>query len=198
MNFYISDLHFGHANVIRHDERPFADVGEMDAAMMERWNAAVGKDDDVYVVGDFCYRSGRTADWYLRRLAGRKHLIVGNHDWLTLRNPKAVAMFASVDSILEIEDGGRLVVLCHYPLAEWRNLLRGSWHVYGHIHNKRNATWAFMRTFPHALNAAAPLNGYAPVPFDRLVENNLANNAGAPLPATDLEESPENAKKNRK
>ena len=57
MNYYISDLHFGHANVIRHDARPFADVGEMDRVLIERWNAVVGEDDDVYVVGDFCYRS---------------------------------------------------------------------------------------------------------------------------------------------
>lgn len=179
MNYYVSDLHFGHANVIRHDNRPFADLEEMDRIMLERWNEAVGEDDDVYVVGDFCYRSGKTADWYLRRLKGRKHLVVGNHDWLTLRNAKAMAMFASVDRLLEIEDAGRAVVLCHYPLAEWRNSRRGAWHVHGHIHTRRNATWAFMHTLPRALNAAAALNGYAPVPFDRLVENNLAHNAGA-------------------
>ena len=198
MNYYVSDLHFGHANVIRHDARPFADVGEMDRVMLERWNATVGKDDDVYVVGDFCYRSGKTADWYLSRLKGRKHLVAGNHDWLTLRNPKAVAMFASVDNLLEIEDNGRTIVLCHYPLAEWRNSRRGTWHVHGHIHNRRNATWAFMRTLPRALNAAAALNGYAPVSFDQLVENNLVHNAGAPLPETGWAELPENAKKKRK
>ena len=99
MNYYIGDLHFGHANVIRHDGRPFADVGEMDRVMIERRNAAVGEDDDVYVVGDFCYRSGRTADWYLARLAGRKHLIVGNHDWLTLGNPKAPERGGGVERI---------------------------------------------------------------------------------------------------
>ena len=181
MNYYISDLHFGHANVIRHDARPFADVGEMDRVLIERWNAVVGDDDDVYVVGDFCYRSGRTADWYLARLKGRKHLIVGNHDWLTLRNAKAMAMFASVDQLLEIEDGGRTVVLCHYPLAEWRNMRRGAWHVYGHIHNRRNATWTFMRSLGHALNAAAAVNGYAPVSFGQLIEKNTVHNGG-PVP----------------
>lgn len=62
MNLYISDLHFGHANVIKHDSLPFSDVDEMDRIMMERCNAAVNEDDDVYVVGDFCYRSGRTAE----------------------------------------------------------------------------------------------------------------------------------------
>ena len=29
-NFYISDLHLGHGNVIRFDGRPFGDVAEME------------------------------------------------------------------------------------------------------------------------------------------------------------------------
>lgn len=177
MNLYISDLHFGHANVIKHDSRPFADVDEMDRVMMDRWNAAVNEDDDVYVVGDFCYRSGRTTEWYLSRLKGRKHLIVGNHDWRTLKNDMAMAMFVSVDQLLEIEDNGKFIVLCHYPMAEWNHSIRGSWHIYGHIHVNKNKTYEFMRTLDHALNAGAPLNGYAPVPFDVLVENNHRYNS---------------------
>ena len=31
MNLYIADTHFGHANAIRFDNRPFADPEEMDA-----------------------------------------------------------------------------------------------------------------------------------------------------------------------
>ena len=61
MNYYLSDLHFGHANAIKFDARPFADVDEMDRVMIEKWNGVVGDDDDVYIVGDFCYRSGRSA-----------------------------------------------------------------------------------------------------------------------------------------
>ena len=177
MNLYISDLHFGHANVIKHDSRPFSDVDEMDRVMMERWNAMVNEDDDVYVVGDFCFRSGRTAEWYLARLKGRKHLIVGNHDWRTLKNDKAMAMFVSVDRLLEIEDNGKFIVLCHYPIAEWNHSMRGSWHIYGHIHGNKNTTYEFMRTLDHALNAGASINGYAPVPFDVLVENNRKHNS---------------------
>lgn len=33
MNLYISDLHFGHKAVINFDNRPFADVEEMDRAL---------------------------------------------------------------------------------------------------------------------------------------------------------------------
>ena len=35
MIYYTSDLHLGHANVIRHCDRPFADANEMDAALID-------------------------------------------------------------------------------------------------------------------------------------------------------------------
>ena len=53
MNLYISDLHFGHTNVIRFDHRPFADVDKMDHCMIKLWNSRVSAEDDVYIIGDF-------------------------------------------------------------------------------------------------------------------------------------------------
>ena len=32
-NYYIADLHIGHANVIKFDSRPFADLNEMHTAI---------------------------------------------------------------------------------------------------------------------------------------------------------------------
>ena len=64
MKLYISDLHFGHAHVIQFDQRPFADSDEMDRVMIECWNFRVDADDDVYIVGDFCFRCDRAPDWY--------------------------------------------------------------------------------------------------------------------------------------
>ena len=32
MIYYIADMHFGHENVIRFDDRPFADTEQMDDA----------------------------------------------------------------------------------------------------------------------------------------------------------------------
>ena len=34
--FFTSDLHFGHENVLRFDDRPFASVEEMDAELVRR------------------------------------------------------------------------------------------------------------------------------------------------------------------
>ena len=66
MNLYISDLHLGHANVIKFDGRPFADVDEMDRMLIELWNAKVRSEDNVYIIGDLCYRNGKPAEWYLK------------------------------------------------------------------------------------------------------------------------------------
>lgn len=41
MNRYISDLHFGHANVIRFDGRPFADTKQMEEVLIDNWNGVV-------------------------------------------------------------------------------------------------------------------------------------------------------------
>lgn len=35
---YISDLHFGHSNIIRLDTRPFESTEEMDRELVKRWN----------------------------------------------------------------------------------------------------------------------------------------------------------------
>ena len=48
-----SDLHFGHENIIRYCDRPFADVDAMNRALVDRWNEVVGDDDVVWVLGDF-------------------------------------------------------------------------------------------------------------------------------------------------
>ena len=41
MVYFTSDLHFGHANVIGLCSRPFADVEQMDRALIENWNRRV-------------------------------------------------------------------------------------------------------------------------------------------------------------
>ena len=38
-----------------------------------------------------------------------------------------------------IKDGDNHVVLCHYPIAHWRNADYGYIHLYGHIHAGRDS-----------------------------------------------------------
>ena len=80
MNYYISDLHIGHENILRFDNRPFADVNEMNNKLIENWNARVRSDDTVYILGDFIWAKESEWPFYLGPLAGNKVLITGNHD----------------------------------------------------------------------------------------------------------------------
>jgi calcineurin-like phosphoesterase family protein len=172
--YYISDLHLGHRNVIEMDHRPFETIEEMDEAIIARWNERVTEEDDVYIVGDFAYRNGYTADWYLRRLRGRKHLVCGNHDYLTQQNEKAMDLLASVEKMHYIQDAGRGVLLCHYPVAEWYGKRYGGYHVHGHIHNRRDDVYEFMSRYDRALNAGCMLTDYRPATLDELIACNRA------------------------
>lgn len=177
MILYTSDLHFGHKNVIKFDNRPFETVEEMDRFLIDSWNQTVRPEDHVYIIGDVCHKSKRQPEWYLKQLCGHKHLILGNHDEIILKNPKTMQYFETIDQILEIKDGDRCVVMCHYPMAEWGGYYRSNvYHVHGHIHGRTygDGGYKYVRTQERALNAGCMLNGYIPVRFETLLQNNRA------------------------
>ncbi|MBO5303420.1 MAG: hydrolase [Lachnospiraceae bacterium] len=172
MKFYTSDLHFGHEKVIAFDNRPFSDLEEMEKVMINRWNVKVQPKDDVYILGDFIYRNLKPEEWYLEQLHGKKHLVVGNHDYRLLQNEKAMSYFESVDKMMHVADMGKQICLCHFPIAEWNGFYHGSYHIYGHIHSDTGETYQFMKRRERALNAGCMLNNYAPATFQEIIKNN--------------------------
>lgn len=115
MIYYISDLHFGHLRCIKMDKRPFSSIEEMDRILIENWNNKVNEEDDVYILGDFSYKSKIDPVEYLKQLKGHKHLIVGNHDLKLIKNQEACHHFETIDYYLQIEDQKELsiFVICH-------------------------------------------------------------------------------------
>lgn len=178
MNLYIADIHFGHRNVIEFDSRPFIDIEEMDNALIQLWNGRVTNKDDVYILGDFAYRNEKLEEEYLSQLRGKKHLIIGNHDNKMLKNEKAMSYFHSVDKMMHVTDNGNQICLCHYPIAEWNGYHKGHLHIYGHIHNRKDDTFLFMRNKEGALNAGCMINNYVPVSLNELMKNNQIHKEG--------------------
>lgn len=176
MNLYISDTHFGHTNCIRFDHRSFYDREEMDQVMIELWNNRVAAEDDVYILGDFAVRNSQDEAWYLKQLAGHKHLVIGNHDDKLLKNEEVMKYFESVDKIMGVRDyiNGEKVVLCHYPMAEWYKSKHGSWHIHGHIHGDIDETAKYMASIEHTLNAGGVINNYTLASINELMRNNEA------------------------
>lgn len=169
-HFY-SDPHFGHANIIRYCERPFADLGEMHRELIARYNATVGEDDFVLWLGDAFLMKAKDATALLAGLNGRKAIIVGNHDRSKAR--MAEVGFAFAADTLTLHMAGRRVLASHYPYAgsEGRGekvderyaerrppRVKGQVLLHGHVHSKRRRDGAMIHVGVDAWD-------FAPVPF---------------------------------
>ena len=77
MIYFTADTHFGHANIIKMCERPYSNVEAMNEAMIAAWNERVHGNDTVYIIGDMFFRCA-DPESILKRLKGKKRLIVGN------------------------------------------------------------------------------------------------------------------------
>ena len=172
MNYYISDLHLGHKNALVFDNRPFESIEQMWSTIKNNWNSKVTDEDHVYILGDIAYRSKINPIEYLSKLNGKLHLVVGNHDVNTiLKNENTRSIFESIDYYKRIDDGGRIVILCHYPIAVWDMKHRGSYHIYGHVHNQINVATEFMISQERAFNCGCMNNGYVPCSLEELEKN---------------------------
>lgn len=135
--FFVSDTHWGHKNIIQYSNRPYANVDEMNEALIKNWNALVKPEDTVYHLGDFAFMPYREFKNTVRRLNGIIHVILGNHDNVISNNVKDLissGSLASVQNYLEIKPAGQMIVLFHYGQRVWNKSHHGSIHLYGHSH----------------------------------------------------------------
>ena len=133
--FYIADMRFGHKNIITYDNRPFETTKEMDRALIANWNNKVSSIDTVYVLGDMFWEDNAVS--ILPQLNGRKVLILGNHD-KNATKPQVKSYWEIISDTMVVKDDNRFVVLSHYPIMFYRNMYRGWYHLYGHIHNSQD------------------------------------------------------------
>lgn len=181
--FFTSDLHFGHENVIRFDNRPFNTVEEMDEEMIKRWNAKVGRGDIVYVLGDFIWKAATNeAVSIIRRLNGQIILIKGNHDRF-LHNAAAKKALAGIkdydDICVTLEDGTtRRCILSHYFIPFYNGHRYQAIHLHGHSHLTEEAAEEIRITTElnekgydlKIYNVGCMYWNYTPVTLDEILE----------------------------
>lgn len=142
-SFFAADHHFGHKNIIKYANRPFADVDEMDEALIQRHNSQVKPNDVVYFVGDFSFHSPEKTAKILDRLNGKKEFIPGNHD-KGMNNELVRSKFVKFHAYnsyptVRINDaanknGYQDIVLNHFAMRVWNKSHHGVFHLYGHSH----------------------------------------------------------------
>lgn len=128
---FCADLHLNHRGVISMCGRPFADVDEMNACLIDAWNSRVRPADTVWFLGDFAMgASPAECAAFFARLNGTKHLLRGNHD----RKRVLDLPWASQHDLAHVTVDGQRLVLCHYAMRSWSQVWRGAVHLYGHTH----------------------------------------------------------------
>jgi calcineurin-like phosphoesterase family protein len=156
--FFTSDTHFGDHRVLNIARRPFTSVAEMNEALIARWNARVGPDDEVWHVGDFATAQAGPAIW--PKLNGRKHLLVGNNDGPLVR----ALSWCSVQHYAELTVGGVRLVLCHYPFRTWNGAHRGAVNLHGHSHGR-------LKPLPRQFDVGVDCRDFSPVSLDQLLSS---------------------------
>jgi len=116
MLYFTSDQHFFHKNIIKYCNRPFIDINNMNTEIIRRYNHIISDEDTVIHIGDISAGlKGRYDELtsIIKKLNGSKHLILGNHDHLSI--DKYIEMgFETVKNYMEYED----YFINHYPLIE--------------------------------------------------------------------------------
>lgn len=136
--WFTSDSHFGHKRIMEfcpHSRAGFTNVDEMDEAIIQKWNDTVHPGDIVYHTGDVTFHN-KTAksEELIGRLNGNIHLILGNHDQKIRDGVISRGLFADVKHYKEVTIDKIRVCLFHFPMHEWHQCHRGSFHLYGHVH----------------------------------------------------------------
>ncbi|WP_029618767.1 metallophosphoesterase family protein [Pseudorhizobium marinum] len=161
MIYFTSDTHFGDTRVLRIDRRPFANMVEHDAALIETWNDTIGPDDEVWHLGDvMSSRSTEDAELLLSRLNGRKHLVIGNNDPVPVTQ---AAAWASVQHYAEIRLGDQLLVLCHYAFRTWNQMSKKSINLHGHSHGR-------LKPVPRQFDVGVDARRLRPVTLEELTQ----------------------------
>lgn len=179
--FFISDTHFGHANILNFTTyegerlRHFDTVEEMDEHMVKQWNDTVGPNDTVYHLGDVTMNAKFLP--IVGRLNGRKKLVRGNHD--TAKLSKYSQFFVQIHGAkvfaMPRKYGGGFIAT-HIPIHE-QSLARFKANVHGHLHanNVLMSKWYTKKDVikvedPRYINVSVEQINYTPIHFDAIVE----------------------------
>lgn len=161
--YFISDTHFGDADIIRYENRPFGNTKQMDEYMIDQWNALVTNEDTVYHLGDVGYDDNfETMKAIINRLHGTKYLIKGNHD-MQSNDFYRQAGFKEVYDTSIIIDG--FFMLSHKPLYVNTNMPYAN--IFGDVHGNPS----YQTTTARSRCVCVERTGFAPLSKERTYQS---------------------------
>ncbi len=169
MIYFTADGHVNHKRILEYTKRPFPTIEKMDAAIIERWNAVVGYNDDVYYLGDVTLGGIDVARAFFNKVNGNIKVIPGGHDhrWLADWHDTDRVKVLPPLYTLEIDIGKerpQVIVLCHYSLRIWDRSHYGSFHLYGHSHGT-------LPQWGKSLDVGVDCFDFTPISLEQVIES---------------------------
>ncbi|MDR5587451.1 MULTISPECIES: metallophosphoesterase [Clostridium] len=159
--FFIGDTHFGDSQIIDYEQRPFANVEEMDIELINRWNSVVTDDDTVFMIGDFSLYPKEKTTEICNKLKGQKILIVGNHD-SNSEEYYYECGFKKVYQYPIILD--EFWMISHKPLYLNKNMPYAN--IYGHVHGNE----MYVDYSKQSFCACVERINYTPISWEQIKE----------------------------
>ncbi len=169
--YFIADTHFGDDSIRRYENRPFDSAAQMDAGLIQRWNAVVRECDSVYILGDFCIPGKERS--MLSQLNGRKYLVKGNHDIQSNAQYRQAGFCEVYDHPIILDN---FWILSHEALYVNTNMPYAN--LFGHVHNSP----VYKDYSPQHYCVCVERIDYTPISFDRikLAVQNALSDTGSP------------------
>lgn len=165
--FLTADTHFGHKNIIRFCDRPFADTEEMQRVIISNWNSIVHPRDIVWHLGDFGIglTDAETLELF-QQLNGTIKLVIGNHD--VDRKGRLIQSLARLPWATppthhaEIKHDKKRIILSHYAGLTWNNAHHGSYQAFGHSHGQ-------LKSLPRSIDVGVDAQNFRPISVDEFI-----------------------------
>lgn len=132
MIYFTADTHFNHAAILIHQPQrlnAFEYLEEMNTQLIEGINSVVGRNDELYHLGDFVWQASRAGHFRQRLNVRQLHIIRGNHDSSSLKQH-----CSTFQDMLVWKRHPIKIHMLHYPMVSWCALHYGGLHLYGHCH----------------------------------------------------------------
>ena len=171
--WFTSDTHFGHIKDFLWSPRGFNSIQEHDETIIHNWNEVIGPEDEVYHLGDVMLNDNEHGLECIKRLNGKIHIILGNHDTETraslyLHCPN----IETIDYARELKIGKYYFWLCHYPTVTANYDDDKPWakhliNIYGHTHQQTK----FYNDNPYMYCVCLDAHNNYPVSLEQILED---------------------------